>query len=47
MPLLLEGETIRAGVSLLDAEVANGLNWAPPLLLLLLLFLLFLLFLFL
>ena len=28
---------IRAGVPLLDAAVAYGLNWAPPLLLLLLL----------
>ena len=33
----LEGETIRAGVSLLVVAVADGLNWAPPLLLLLLL----------
>ena len=37
MPLLLEGGTIRPGVSLLDAAVAEGLNWTPPLLLLLLL----------
>ena len=28
---------IRAGVSLLDTAVADGLNWTPPLLLLLLL----------
>ena len=33
LQLLLEGEMIRAGVSLLVAAFADGLNWAQPLLL--------------